>query len=376
MEEALLARVEGRVNLLLLVEHADHLAVAVEVLLDLDALLQLHQHTEHRIHVRQQAVLLGAQALADGAQHLQPVKHEQYLQTVTLELVGRRDELAHVEHPGDLEAEHCALVLVDRDHLLVRRIAVVARPALVQEVAEAACARLAQHEDDLGLGVPADLAVPRHGGRRDCLLPQHLRASMRRATPDELQPRRHELVQDRQLEMLADVAESMANAQQDTCARHLDSEPAACRPIYGGTVARNTDNIVRGDVALADSHIRDECRQLNVVHVLLDSYEFEEPLVELKGLRTVSGHDVDGLSQPCCAVKRDGGLLTIKTKKITNCGMRNLSDRETWAERLFIPLPLCHFWMFCLGFKIQGLFWNTRFLNTVQNPKIILEKYA
>ena len=35
--------------------------------------------------------------------------------------------------------------------------------------------------------------------------------------------------------------------------------------------------------------------------------------------------------------------------------------------------PLCHLWIFCLGFKIQGLFWNTRFLNTVQNPKIILE---
>jgi hypothetical protein len=35
--------------------------------------------------------------------------------------------------------------------------------------------------------------------------------------------------------------------------------------------------------------------------------------------------------------------------------------------------PLCHFWIFCLGVKIQGLFWNTRFLNTVQNPKIILE---
>ena len=58
------------------------------VLLDLDARLELHHATQHRVRVGQHAIVLGFDRTAERAQRLDAVVQEQELEPVALKLVG------------------------------------------------------------------------------------------------------------------------------------------------------------------------------------------------------------------------------------------------------------------------------------------------
>eukprot|EP00966_Prymnesium_polylepis_P176615 4089275-Prymnesium_polylepis.1 len=77
----------------------------MKVLLDFDARLQHHQTAEDSVDVGKDAVRICAQRVAKGPQRLDAVVDEQDLEAITLELVCRGHQLAHVEHPGNLEPQ-------------------------------------------------------------------------------------------------------------------------------------------------------------------------------------------------------------------------------------------------------------------------------
>ena len=110
--------------------------MALEVLLHLQVFLEIHQPARHRVDVGQDAVNVVAKRAAEGAEGLDAVVGEQDLEPVALQLVGGRDELARVEHGGDLKAQVTALGVVDGEHLLAGGVAVVALLALSEEVAQ------------------------------------------------------------------------------------------------------------------------------------------------------------------------------------------------------------------------------------------------
>eukprot|EP00966_Prymnesium_polylepis_P095524 2212930-Prymnesium_polylepis.1 len=131
---ALLAGVELGVDHLLLLQRADADARALKVLFDLDAHLQLHQAAEDSIDVGQDTICVRPQRVAQCPQRLNAVMDKQNLKAIALKLVRRGDQLAHVEHPGDLEPQHRGLLVVDVLHLDARCITIVALLQLEEEV--------------------------------------------------------------------------------------------------------------------------------------------------------------------------------------------------------------------------------------------------
>ena len=114
-------------------------------------------------------------------------------------------------------------------------------------------------------------------------------------------------------EMFANMTECVAHAQSVCSGREGDPEPPAGCTIHLDGVACDVDDAEKRDAALRHQQVGNVGCQCNVVNVLLQRMEVEQPLHQMKCFCTPAASHIDSLSQSCGAIECDADVLVAES---------------------------------------------------------------